>query len=325
MLELTKRAWNANKETYAWIFDVGRGFSSFVKTPHNYGMMIDCGASDTFKPFEHVIRNKFLPYIDILKGKKRVFPLVQLIVTHPHSDHCTEIESILRHAAPMLLTTPHSNPQEKDLNQHVNWDLVSNPAYGKRWVDTLRDQTNRRNPPLRTYLEDVKIQVPGFDMQIFFIPPRLNEFNLPCGDYANNLSIVVYLRTGENSILFMGDLMPSGCEWLLTNDDKFRKLVRAGITVIVAPHHGLKSGFCQALYDEMPSGQVGSVHLISEKRDAGDMEGETHPKYLSSELAYGYKGRYSYSTKNDGNIRIILGAGDKLSIETSKDIRDLLS
>lgn len=321
MLELTKRAWNANKETYIWIFNVGRGFSSFVKTPDNYGMMIDCGSTEGSRPFQDIIAPHFLDLVDRVDRKTS---LAQVIVTHPHSDHCMEIESVLQAGKPYLLTCPHSNPKEHDRNQHVNWELVSNPHSGADVIDLLKTNANKRKPPLRAHIVELGMIVPDFDMQIFFIPPKANEMNLPKTDYANNLSIVVYLRNGRSSILFMGDLMPSGCEWLLANNDSFKKVIRAGITIIVAPHHGLKSGFCQALYDAMPAGRVNSVHLISEKRGAGETEGDTHPKYLSSELALGHNGRFSYSTKNDGHLRVILGAGNRFTINSSTDINDLL-
>ncbi|MCP4569423.1 MAG: MBL fold metallo-hydrolase, partial [FCB group bacterium] len=219
MLSPNKRQWNKNKEIYIWIFNVGRGFSSFIKTPHNYGMMIDCGTSENIAPFKDVIEPHFLRYLDSIKYKKTIAKLVQVIVTHPHSDHCLEIDYVLKNALPMLLTTPHSNPDEADTNLHVNWDLVNNPEYGKSAVEVLKDSINGRTPPLREYVKDIKIAVPGFDFKIFYIPPKLNERTLPATDYVNNLSIVAYLKLGNASILFLGDLMPSGCEYLLRNNE----------------------------------------------------------------------------------------------------------
>jgi len=324
MLPLRKKEWNLNKEIYIWIFDVGRGFSSFVKTPQNYGMMIDCGSSEEFKPFEHVVKKFFLQCLDKpMQGvKKRC--IAQLIVSHPHSDHCSEIETILKECNPMLLTTPHSNPKEADMKQHVNWELVDNPPYGESAVKCLKDDINKRFPPLRPYIAEPGFAVPNFKLDIFQIPPKVCEIDLPRSDYTNNLSIVVYMSVGENSILFMGDLMPSGCEYLLVNNSRFRKIVERGVKVVVVPHHGLESGFCRAFYDAMPGGRVGTLNIISEKRLTGDNQGSTHPFYTSNQSALGYRGRYSLSTRYDGHIRIVMGAGNKLNIDADKDIQSLL-
>lgn len=263
-MKLNKSEWNRNKELYIWIFDVGRGMSAFVKTIHNYGVMVDCGTSEDFNPFSEVVHKHFLPCLDVPVRNGQKFRLAQLIVSHPHSDHCAEFDTVIRQGKPMFLTTPHSNPKEPDLQQHVNWNLVDNRPGTEGPVLALKDEINRRDPPLKAYIDEPGFSAPGFSMEIFFIPPRVNETTLPKGDYTNNLSIAVYMSLGGNSILFMGDLMPSGVEYLLGTDSNFARCVKAGISFVVVPHHGLESGFCSSLYRNMP--KVKSHWLISSLR-----------------------------------------------------------
>lgn len=319
---LTKKFWFRNKELYVWIFNVGRGFCAFVKTPDNYGIMIDCGCSENFKPFKDVIQKKFLPLID--KPKKN-FELTQLIVSHPHSDHCSEVEDVINLGIPMLLTTPHSNEKESDENMFVNWELVSNPEHGEKSVEFLKNQINKRLPPLREYVKDLKISIPDYEFKIFYIPPKVVEKELPVNDYTNNLSIIVYIKMNSNSILFMGDIMPSGCEYLIKYDKEFREILKNGVSIFVAPHHGLESAFYEDIFNYMPNKKVKVLHIISEKKKAGESEGKTDSRYFSNKYCSGLESRFSLSTKKDGHIRLVFGAGGKLNIRSSQDFQELLS
>lgn len=324
MLQLNKESWNRNKEIYIWIFNVGRGFSSFIKTPHNFGVMYDCGSAEDLRPFEDVVKKHFLKCLDQPRYRGKQHKLAQVIVSHPHSDHCSEIKSVLASAPPMLLTSPHSNDRELDEEQHVNWSLVDNPPYAQDAVAALKHEVNKREPPLRAYGTEPGFEAPRFAMEIFFIPAKINERQLPREHYANNLSIVLYLSLGNNSCIFMGDLMPSGCEYLLNKNVRFRNVVKNRISFVAVPHHGLESAFYKPFYQLMYLGKVKAANIVSEKRDLAPNEGKTHPDYTSSQLANGYQGRYSFSTKHDGHIRIILGAGSKVKVDTSHNIVDLL-
>jgi beta-lactamase superfamily II metal-dependent hydrolase len=326
MLVLEKEAWNRNKELWIWIFNVGRGFSSFIKTPHNTGVIIDCGIGEKFKPFQDIIKPEFMDLIssDELSYKGQARKLAQVIVSHPHSDHCGEIKSIMQEGVPLLLTTPHSNEKERDKKQHVNWELVDNPKDTEDNVNYLKRKINIADPPLRPYTEDIKRVIPGYQLKIFFITPKDCEDRLPKDGYTNNLSIVTYISIGNNSILFTGDLMASGCKYLLEMNSEFRNLISNGISILVAPHHGLESAFCPEFFNLLPEKKVKYVNVISDKQKPASHDGKTHSSYQSSDFAVGYKGRYSFSTMNDGHIRIIMGAGNKLEIDTSHDIEELL-
>ncbi|MEW6016362.1 MAG: hypothetical protein AB1690_13700 [Candidatus Zixiibacteriota bacterium] len=290
-----------------------------MKTPDDFGMIIDCGASDIYKPFAEIIKPQFLPLLDRPQYNNKRHPLAQVIVSHPHYDHCSEIQEVITAADPLLLTTPHSNPNESDFDMHVNWSIVleSNKQEGRGTIEFLKEKINHRSPPLRAYLSDLPTAVADFEMRLFYIKPSICEKELPKVDYTNNLSIVVHLRKGENSIHFMGDLMPSGCEYLLETNDDFRIIVSKGISILVVPHHGLESGFCQSLFDCMPHGKVRFVNIISEKTMTSENQGKVDSRYQSSTHAGGYKGRYSLSTKNDGTLFLILGAGNKLEIHSN--------
>ena len=122
----------------------------------------------------------------------------------------------------------------------------------------------------------------------------------------------------------MGDILPSGCKYLIENNKDFSDILKQGISIVMASHHGLESGYCQEFYNLLPNNKIRSVHVISDKIKINNQDGNTEKRYLSSSLAEGYNNKYSYSTKNDGHIRIVLGGKDKIDISTSHNINDLL-
>lgn len=75
----------------------------------------------------------------------------------------------------------------------------------------------------------------------------------------NNSSIIRYIKYQGVSFLFTGDLETAGWEWLARNNSDFADLMRQGIDVLIAPHHGHDSGFPKALFDL--TGNVGVIIL----------------------------------------------------------------
>jgi beta-lactamase superfamily II metal-dependent hydrolase len=64
---------------------------------------------------------------------------------------------------------------------------------------------------------------------------------------TNNLSLVVFVSFGTFTVLFPGDLEKAGWLALLQNAE-FRGYL-AGVTILIASHHGRESGFCPEVFD----------------------------------------------------------------------------
>jgi len=81
---------------------------------------------------------------------------------------------------------------------------------------------------------------------------------------------------------------------------------------LVAPHHGLESGYCQDLFDSMKGGKP-TINLISERRHSRDGDGTVHPRYQSEEGAEGIpvdiegrkEHRFSVSTRQGHHILVV--------------------
>ncbi len=78
------------------IFNVEHGLAIFIKSPNNYGLMIDCGGSGNFSPIKWIraqynAANKNLTYY---KGSRR---FAELKITHLHKDHFEDVGSFYLH------------------------------------------------------------------------------------------------------------------------------------------------------------------------------------------------------------------------------------
>ena len=151
--------------------------------------------------------------------------------------------------------------------------------------------------------------------------------------------MVFYFRHGSHTILFPGDMTPEGMARILEggkgvqkrfsrfekgfaqkhpgwhektgSQPTLKKLLGQGLTVLVAPHHGLESCYSKELFAAM-RGSKPSLNVLSERRKAHDGDGTTDARYQSEAGARGLSVdvdgnpavRRSVSTKNGHHILI---------------------
>lgn len=71
------------------------GFSAFIKSPNNYGLLIDIGAKSLFSPNKWLRKN-----YNSSKGNIKYFRRrnAKAIITHLHYDHFEDIRSVLKNS-----------------------------------------------------------------------------------------------------------------------------------------------------------------------------------------------------------------------------------
>jgi len=72
------------------VFNVERGFCAFVRSPNNYGLLVDCGSSSKFSPVKYIIENECQ---NLTKLNDRY--LAYFVVSHPHDDHISDIKRVI--------------------------------------------------------------------------------------------------------------------------------------------------------------------------------------------------------------------------------------
>jgi len=349
--------WSSSLTTHVWIFSVGRGNAAFVRSGLNQGFIVDMGKREDFDPADFV-KKQFISKLDPYPekdGKK----IAQAVLSHPHSDHitqCTELESGKLY--PTLLTCPN----DKTEGEEVNWDRIENPEGTDDLIDTYKGLYKSRQPPLQTIQFDSKRTIPNLEYGVYYVRPPACEDLHEADDnkYGNATSMVFYFRHGDHSLLVPGDMTPEGMTHILDEDDGLEKrytvfdseaqdehpdwhektsdqpslrsiLEERGLSILVAPHHGLESGYSEELYDAIKGGKPNLV-IISERKHEKKTDGKIDSRYQSEEGASGLtvetvgkkEKRRSVSTINGHHILIVFAGNGTPKVYADKDPEELL-
>jgi hypothetical protein len=198
---------------------------------------------------------------------------------------------------------------------------------------------------------------------LYYVRPPVVDKIFPNNDqkYSNGISLIIFFKHGFHTLLIPGDINPDTLKRLLgegdgvekrytvfdrrqstlhptwheqsTNQPSLKFLLRSyGLSILIAPHHGLESGYSEDLYKAMKDGKPGLV-IISEKKHLSDKDGKVDPFYQSSGGAKGQKvsiegkeeNRYSISTREGKHILILFqGTGGQPEVFLEKDPKNLL-
>lgn len=318
--------------------------------------------SDGFDPAKFVVENlidELDPYQDNA--------ITQAVLSHPHADHiaqCGEL-GLDKPLYPALLTCPHDKDYKDGTpsNDKVNWDRIKNPSGTENLIDVYRElySGDSRGLPLQTILFDSKRTARYLEYAIYYVRPPVCEDLHESDDnkYGNATSIMFYLRHGSQTILFPGDMTPEGMEHVLDEGNgvekrytKFNKqaaqdhptwhretsdqpslrslLGTHGLSILVAPHHGLESCYSEDLYAAIKGGKPKLV-VISERRHK-KTDGKVDRRYQSKDGAFGLnvgidgtkKTQYSLSTVNGHHILIVMSGTGQPKVYADRDAENLL-
>ncbi|MGB3477830.1 MAG: hypothetical protein WBB67_01575 [bacterium] len=358
------KKWYESFKTHIWVFNVGRGLSIFVRTPLNQGILYDLGCSDDFKP-TNFLKENIIPMLD----KYKDCHLAQILISHPHADHISDIESLVAYESgksifySSLHTCPHDKTEGSAKPEAINWNRIKNPEGSEEHISIYKKLYAERSLPLQTITYDSNRSVPNLEYGLFYIrPPDVDAIH-PNNDqdYGNGISLVIFYRHGKHTLLIPGDITPlvlshmleenKGLEkrytifdmvhtrnhpkWHLeTNSQPSLKelLYNHELSVLVAPHHGLESGFSDDLYTVCKSDKPDLV-VISDKRHMAETDGQIDSRYQTADGASGMyvniddkdEFRYSVSTRKGHHILILFqGTGGTPEIYLSNDPYELL-
>ena len=262
------------------VFDVGNAFCSLVSSPNGYGLMVDCGSNeDKENPVDAIRR-----YRDWLQLRSYVtrqgvsYPLGLLHITHPDEDHVRNAVRIKKELTPYLMqkTRWEEFPDGQEIHSEYR-SLLDNPYRGS-------------NPETVDW---------GFDInKTFSIPIEVvrNHPNLK-DKVRNNSSILRYIACNGVKVLFTGDLESVGWEWLIAHDHDFVQTIKCGVDILIAPHHGHKSGFPKALFVI-----IGNVKMVIHSKDSEADKDGTDVASQYSNYASGVIYRVINGGKHQGRV-----------------------
>jgi beta-lactamase superfamily II metal-dependent hydrolase len=361
---MTNKKWYESFKTHIWVFNVGRGLSIFIRTPLNQGILYDFVCSDDFK-HTNFLKENIIPMLDKYKNCN----LAQILISHPHADHISDIKNMIGRESEKsifyssLHTCPHDKTEGSAKPEAINWDRIKNPDGSDELISIYKKLYAERSLPLQAIVYESNRSVPNLEYGFFYIRPPVVDTIHPSDnqDYGNGVSLVVFYRHGKHTLLIPGDITPlvlshileesKGLEkrytifdmvhtcnhpkWHLeTNSQPSLKelLSNHGLSVLVAPHHGLESGFSDDLYAACKSGKPDLV-IISDKRHMTETDGKIDSRYQTADGANGMyvkiddkeDFRYSVSTRSGHHILITFqGTGGCPDVHLNKNPNELL-
>ena len=208
------------------IWKVEHGSAAFLRTPNDRTIMFDAGCSDDFSPAVYLNQTYGLNSYN-----KR---LDRLILSHPDRDHIRDIPNVHNLLDPRRFTRNHSIP-EKVIYPSGTTEL-------QEPLKTYKSMIERYRYEIGDYNKHLPVSNWGNVLvETFCCEPR-HIPNCPESKLKNNLSLVSYVGYLDTEIVFPGDLEPYGWKSLLENTNIRDYVGRAECRILVASHHGRKSG-----------------------------------------------------------------------------------
>lgn len=299
------------------IFNVGGALSCYGEF-NNKKVIIDLGCSSTFSPVNDFLiplskRKQFkigASYAPFL-GKKIID---QVFLSHLDRDHISDYKNFREYFFADFLTCPNDNNQQHEKFK-VNRNSLGVESESRNLV--LDDMSIRTtNSPFSMLMSPENPLVSIIDeISLFYITPQEceNEQILKLG-YANNISLVLFLKVGDKTVLIPGDLLKDGMIHLIDNNAQFKDLLNSdGVDYLVAPHHGLQTSFSEYLFQNM-RGNKTRLNIISEKvrvTDSGENRTDVDSRYYSSEYSTADNTLNAYGVKTSlGHIVIDFETSD---------------
>ena len=338
-------SWYNSNRLQVVVFNVKRGLAMFLHLPNNLGIVLDLGVNEDFSPIDF-INDNIISHLSKYNGNRSI---AQLIVSHPHADHIAQAKRYneLSSIKTGLVTLPHDHVVPGQPDERVDFDRIENDD-NKHLIEQYKKLYYERKPPLQTI--DPDMCPPGsfnIDYGIYYMrPPEVAQIHQKSDqEYANGLSLCVFVRYGEQTLWVTGDVTPDVHKDILcctdsierrytsfstssNTTDKKTTIIKTsgqpspvelfnkyGLDLLVTPHHGLESGFSEDLFDLIPDNKT-TLNIVSEKRHTTSSDdGSVDQRYSSDKYVRGtyvdIEGenvrRKMISTRNEHHILVAMG------------------
>lgn len=257
-------------ETSVTFIDVGQGDCTLIRT-NDKTVLIDSGEKENAS-----IVISFLRYSEISK-------LDLVIITHPHSDHCGSMSTVLQRFNTDLVLMPELNSE---------WSLDV-PMYSKIMNVITEKGIECREP------EPGEIFTLSDDSYLQIVAPVEKTY-----DDMNESSIAATFFHGDNSFLFMGDIGFEG------EYDIIDSGADIDVDVLKVGHHG-SAGSTSLEFLRYVTPET-AVFLVGFDNSYG------HPKKVVFDRLIDAECYTTYSTMNNGSI-VFVSDGKSLNVLTEKN------
>ncbi|GAB0481667.1 hypothetical protein KML24007_04130 [Alistipes indistinctus] len=204
------------------VWDVQHGLAIYIKSPNGRHIVIDLGTGDysgnnaSFSPLRHLYANYGVRQIDTL------------IITHPHLDHIDDI-NLADSLSPKSLTCSRAISEELIMDGVLEKDK---PKY-RRFID-MRDRYSNDIPNDSPEALTNPDNWGGMSISTF-APLSYDGANI------NNYGIITVIEYAGVTIVIPGDNEEGNLADFMKRPI-FKSVIKDA-HILIAPHHGRKSGF----------------------------------------------------------------------------------
>lgn len=296
-------------------WDVQRGSSIYIKTPGGKNIIQDLGKGK-WKDDEEKTK-EFSP-LTYLKDEYHINKLDRVIITHPHKDHIDDIMNLDLFNIGKIITPCLSKREIKEKLKIGQQDRFNQFIYlYEKYFNISERYFNMAD--LIYMFDKIKIDelILDFwkwvqddcDLKIKTFIPNFDSPDI------NDYSIVTSISYNDVKILLPGDNSPRSWVELLKNKEFINSIKDTDI--FLAPHHGLKSGFYEELFEYFKP----KLTIISDKQTS---ETSITQEYTNRNRGEGInvynrksgitKKRKSLTTRDDGAIYIRIGSDSSIYV-----------
>lgn len=304
------------------IFNVGGALSVFGEFG-SQRFVIDLGKTQDFSPVDDFLKPLFdkrrLSKSTAAKGNGK-YHLDQLFLSHLDRDHIADYEKFTDYFFPEYMTCPNDNDKQRSIFK-INRDKIGELTDLKKKI--LTDMKGRN--PLH---EDRPIQSKVNDIELNYIRPLNCENNDDLNEeYANNISLTLFVNIENKTALFPGDLLKNGIKYLINNNPNFKKLLsNFGVDYLIAPHHGLQTSFSTVLFETI-RGNKTRLNIISEKvrsDESNENRSDVDGRYYTEDYCTGDNSLEKYGVKTSLGHIIIDFDTSETEVKQFTDIKEVI-
>jgi competence protein ComEC len=271
----------SNLRVICW--NVEHGNAAYIQTPTFKHIALDLGSEPDFSP------------LNFLKSQFHIGTLDEIIISHPHTDHLTDIFNF-DELSPRGLSRP-KHLTESEIR-------AANRREDASIVDKYLEINNRYNSPIA---RESNPELPENNGGVIF--HTFKDISTSTAN-INNHGLVTILEYLDCKIIFPGDIESPAWSCFLERRDFVMAISNADI--LIASHHGREAGFYGDLFEIFKP----KLTLISDGRFR-DTSATARYNAVSTGWTIHHRDRSKNSeerncitTRQDGHIDIEIGKND---------------
>jgi beta-lactamase superfamily II metal-dependent hydrolase len=279
------------------VFDVSQGSCNLIISPTGKVEMVDFGSETDWSPVKHVFAN-YLP---------KNGSLDRLVLTHHHGDHLSDWDNMKFQAIDLVI-------RRRLDGEYKMACKASNLPHGQKRAEAFDAHFETWTPckdESKTSAAAWGVTITHRELSIDAAKELSNSDN----SIVNNCSYVRLYDCSGTKILLAGDMETQGMEKILSDNPKFKQAL-SGVNILIAPHHGHKSGFCSTLFSA-----IGKPDIVIASMKTGNKNVDS--RYSSEDYVKGVlfddgSTKRLLTTRSNGAVTVTTSGNGTFGIQTQQ-------